>query len=163
MSDIDEVIAFYRAQLDEVEQAARALAEFPTPWAVDIAVIAGRGGRLAVISDGSEGKVLCDFHKGDRPLAEHIARQDPARVLRRVASGRALIRMYEEAVERIEMLAGHGNPAKGSTVAAESYANAIRLEAAVWDDHEDWKPGWRTGWMDEVLGEPLPYRAENET
>lgn len=198
MGDIGEVIAFYRARLDEDEQWALAaskpyrfadgdpqvpLSGVHWEWVVgenwepadidpmlseDVAE-PGRICNLATVERWQSERWMMrntyadSIVEMDSAAAGHIVRHDPARTLRRVASGRALIKMYEEAVERIEMLAGYGNPAKGSTVAAESYANSIRLEAAVWDDHTDWKPGWRTGWMDEVLAEPLPHPEQSET
>jgi hypothetical protein len=152
VTDINEVIAFYRARLDEYEQVARG--------------VTGSGRWSAYIEGGDDGWAIEDAEKGDpgaivgdEAMTQHIALHDPARVLKKVAAGRGLIRLYWQACDQIEMLAGYGAAADGSKVAAESYANTILVNAAVWDDHEDWVASWRPGWMDESwsAAKPLPH------
>jgi hypothetical protein len=71
------------------------------------------------------------FHfTGDRMLAETEAK-------------RATIRMYEDALDFVAMMADHGREASHHVVAAESYLNVIRLWAAVHDNHPDYLPEWK--------------------
>jgi hypothetical protein len=156
VTDIDAVIAFYRARLDEDVQAARyAIEEMGDDrWQQ-------RGPEIVTVTDRERDvAALCDVD-----CIRHIVRHDPARVLKKVTAGRGLIRLYEEACERIDYLTAQGWEAKGSKVAAESYANAILVNAAQWDDHQDWHAAWRPGWMDEswFAAEPLPHPERSET
>lgn len=200
MTDIDDVIAFYRARLDEGEQWALAASKpyryadgnppvppqgvrwtwvvgenwepvTPDPVLDEFVAEPGESCNLATVekwpSDRWEMRnayANCIVEM-DSAAAGHIVRHDPARVLKKVAAGRALIRLYEQSLEMVAMFQGHGMDGKGYEIAVESYANAIRLEASVWDDHEDWDPAWRRGWMDEILSavEPLPHPERSET
>lgn len=154
MTVIDEVIEFYRARLAEDEQIAKAATR--GPWSYEVFrrsdvksewVLSGTSDPYGVVM-GDVGIGWMAGIKGPDP--DHIVRHNPARTLKKVAAGRRLIRLYEETCERIDHYVTLGNDAKGSKVAAESYANAILVNASEWDDHEGWKASWQPGWMDEA-------------
>jgi hypothetical protein len=75
-------------------------------------------------------------------VAAHIARYDPARVLRRIEAGRRILARYEDCLARME------DPAYPNAVArdqAREYEDFVLPNlAAEWDDHaghrEEWKP-----------------------
>jgi uncharacterized protein DUF6221 len=97
---MDDLIAFLRARLDELEDAARC-APGPDWWEDDKPIrwgddtppeIACGKGRVAVI----------DIEKPT--AAAHIVLNDPARVLRDVASNRKPITRYVAAIEDLHRL-----------------------------------------------------------
>jgi hypothetical protein len=142
---IDEVIEFYRARLAETGRTARqALTDPDNDRGQGVRIM---DGELAIMPSAMSGG-----------LTVHFVRHDPARALKKVTAGRQLIRLYEDACERIDYLTARGWEAKGSKVAAESYANAILVNATEWDDHQDWDAAWRPGWMDE----PLPQEVSEK-
>jgi Family of unknown function (DUF6221) len=118
---MSELVAFCNARLDEDEAAARAAAS--GPW------MPRRGPNAARV--------------------EHIARHDPARVLREVAANRAILEYYVEPpngfrtgnAEVISSAEGGSGRAAGVLTVIE----AIVLDlAAVWSDHPDYDSAWGT-------------------
>jgi Family of unknown function (DUF6221) len=76
--------------------------------------------------------------------AEHIARHDPARVLREVAANRAIVEFYVEPpsgfrTRNTEVLSG-AEGASGRAPRVLTVLEAIVLDlAAVWSDHPDYE------------------------
>lgn len=64
-------------------------------------------------------------------IDQHIALNDPARVLREVAAGRAILEDYEDPV--------HCSPDPLYFIALEQ---ALCHLAAIWSDHPDYDRGW---------------------
>lgn len=120
------LVEFLRARLDEDEALAREAP--PGPWYIGNAVDPTQpctvhtfpGVRL--VADGLNWLV-----------AEHIARQNPARVLAEVAVKRELIRVWEA----VRDVTGTGSLAEGTA------ARAIQLHAAVYADHPDYEERWK--------------------
>lgn len=134
---MSDLIDFLRAQLDEDERDARAAYLPNFKWYVE-----DRAVQLAPIQDcdcGADAWLPANT-KAD---AYHISRHDPARVLREVEAKRETIRLYEDTLETIEMLKSHGQKSDAHAVAAESYLNVIRRDAAVYADHPDYNEAWR--------------------
>jgi hypothetical protein len=147
---------FIRARLNEDEVAARAAT--PGPWRHDpgkewigdpkLLEMARRGVQTFAgeefVGAGARPEVACiaATGPGDDPQsmadAAHIARHDPARVLREVAALRALVDM----AERYAADPAHDDPdyANGREAAGE---DAVRHVAAIWSDHEDYDPAWK--------------------
>lgn len=73
---------------------------------------------------------------------------------------RQTVALYEQAVEQAEALRGQlgSEYGTGSEIAAESYLTVIRLHAARWSAHPDYRPEFRCGWMDTL--EPDRRRPE---
>jgi hypothetical protein len=73
-------------------------------------------------------------------VATHIARHDPARVLRKVAGKRAIIMRYERACTIpepcVSFTAGQDDGYR------QACDDAIRNLAAVYSDHADYRPEW---------------------
>ncbi|HEX5205923.1 MAG TPA: DUF6221 family protein [Actinoplanes sp.] len=140
------LVAFYRARLDADEAVARDATA--GPWTTRNL---GRHDGSAIVTDTGErtplglpvGQTLGSMH-GPRGAADgsHIARHDPARVLAEVAAKRETIRMWEEAVDFVEIAKSHGREATHYEVAAESYLNVIRRDAAVHREHPEYDPSW---------------------
>jgi len=145
------LVEFLTARLDEDEQVAR--------WAIQYSGLRDRG--LAesweVVRTGEEGRSLLiqtryealrskpvtEFYDAafHRPLADHIARHDPARVLREVEAKRRLVERYERAVSQSASVSqyirgqDHGYE--------EACRDALHDAAAVYSDHPDYREEWR--------------------
>lgn len=65
---------------------------------------------------------------------KHAARHDPARVLRQVAAMRAIVEMFESAMEGAKMLPDHKFPG--------ALHHVLRHIASTWSDHPDYDPNW---------------------
>jgi hypothetical protein len=85
----DDLITWLRAQLDDDERVATDRARLAGDvWtAVEVAP-----GRWEVVGAGGRGTVAQGLPQWE---AEHIARHDPARVLRRVAADRRILDLHE--------------------------------------------------------------------
>ena len=83
-------------------------------------------------------------HTWDRE-GEHITRHDPARVLRDVHAGRALLRMYEGAITAREHAQQYAEPYQRSRATAFMHAlqAAVQFRALPYADHPDYRETWR--------------------
>jgi hypothetical protein len=72
------------------------------------------------------------------PIIQHVARHDPARVLREVAAGRRMISEYERWQK--EALATDD---PGAALFALGWHGAILAKAAVYSDHPDYQQEWK--------------------
>ncbi|MET8773362.1 DUF6221 family protein [Streptomyces sp. NPDC004658] len=121
---MDDLITFLRARLDEDEQTARA-AHAPN-WSTD-----GRRGLHYGVEDGWMADALTT---GD---ADHIARHDPARVLREVEAKRMI-------VERFADLSGEDwKPSAPRVVRLQELRDSVRCLAVAYADHPDYRDDWR--------------------
>lgn len=108
---MDDLVQWLRAQLDEDERTARAATPGPWEWRHEY------GEPWQPVADGwldysgehisAPGDRATLFGPGMTPHADavHIARHDPARVLREIDAKRQVITKYTAAVERMEELA----------------------------------------------------------
>jgi hypothetical protein len=103
---------FYAARLDEDEAVAAMADGRPEFDGTGIVIQRNQGGNRSVVMPSH--------------VATHIARHDPARVLREVEAGRKLLRLYQEAAEVAE------------PVVVEVIGGIICDRAAVYNDHEDY-------------------------
>lgn len=118
-----DLTTFLRARLDEDEQTARA-AHRPN-WSTD-----GRRGLHYGVEDGWMADALTTAD------ADHIARHDPARVLREVEAKRRVLRAHEKWCEgRCE-----AKYPDGGFDAAHYWS--IKSLAAVYADHPDYRQEW---------------------
>lgn len=118
-------IAFIEARLAADEQTAKA------------AIGAGERGEWTADGCCVEGDIhIYDEGGHDERQAEHIARHDPARVLREVEAKRQLLEMYREAKVYYD--------ANRSAPAGEAHGlwTAVRLLALAWADHPDYRAEW---------------------
>jgi hypothetical protein len=107
----DDLVAFITARLDEDERCARG---------------AERN------SVGAEWTAV-DLQSGyDARMDEHIARHDPARVLREVAAKRRILAAAAEYSPELE----HGDNGEWA------FDLVVRELAAAWSDHPDYRAEW---------------------
>lgn len=140
MGDPAVIVAFVTARLDEDVTSARAAA-----------VYHGKRWHAGDTIDPSEGTVSIFDEDGANVLAmwvlpgdaAHIARHDPARVLREIEAKRAVLAWYADAVDASEVFREKLGTGTHMAVAAESYLNVIRGYAAAWSDHPDYQEGWK--------------------
>jgi len=143
---MDDLAAFLKARLAEDEAVARAVT-VPHEWHT------GPGDD----PEWTDEELVCmwppEFHtpyEKDKhwrgltvpgpALAAHIARHDPARVLREVEAKRRIVDAYAEVVEFYQP-----DPAEWHEVAdghAAALHDAVRALAAVYADHPDYRPEW---------------------
>ncbi len=140
MSDLAEFLA---ARLDEEEAAAREAADGDSgAWFM--------GNKWNIYRTEDEARSDEDY-QGDehklvaygnvKPQSAHIARHHPARVLREVAAMRAIIGDEDDG---LALYAVHerGVWPEELTRAADQI---LRLLAAIWSDHPDYRPEWASG------------------
>lgn len=148
MSDTDALIAFLRARLDEDEAAAHAATAGPwwynpgKQWLgpeaferYDLAKgeeFVGYGGpspfvdAVAATGPANNPQSMAD--------AAHIARHDPARVLREVEAKRRLLYQFEH----------RGNSVRATVTPSTGgvWDDLLRMLAAVYADHDDYRQEW---------------------
>ena len=134
---MDDLIAFLNARFDEDEAAAQAAAR-------DTERFAGRANWSAafgtIVTDAEDpGWAICDLAPfvDDECLARHIARHDPARVLREVAAKRAILAEYERVAGSAQ--AYPNNATITSLGAAQTVVKAL---GTVYSDHPDYRGEW---------------------
>ncbi|MFE1521553.1 DUF6221 family protein [[Kitasatospora] papulosa] len=116
---------FLRDRLAEDEQAARA-AHAPN-WSTD-----GRTGLHYGVEDGWMTDALTTAD------ADHIARHDPARVLREVEAKRQLVDKYAQVADN-----DIDEPYEYAYGWANGLGRAVRLLALPYTDHPDYQDTWK--------------------
>jgi hypothetical protein len=125
-----DLAAFISARLDEDEAAAGAGARrVGMPWRAEPQL--GTPGGLVIDDLGLVGST------GGRYAAEHIARHDPARVLREVAAKRKILDHHKP-------VRHEGRTMCHSCLGAEISWPCQTLQhlAVIWADHPDYDPDW---------------------
>lgn len=145
MAVTDDLAAFLKARLDEDEQAARAAT--PSQWEV----ARERNHWFVLVTDTEHVRGVAaggdydpnatytniePLHRGD---AEHIARHDPARVLRDVEAKELMVDEYEYWLAKV--VAGEDYPALADRF--EVARGMVRLLALPWEEHPNWREEWR--------------------
>jgi hypothetical protein len=156
----DDIAAFASARLDEVEAVAKAATEAagqwfePGPGAGEWSV---RNNRAIV--ECPTGIIAFDEGCPTDAQAAHIARHDPARALREVEAGRAILRMHRPTPPHPEFgftypaaarFCGYCGPGDNWQAEQEPdhYPDAlwpcrhVRILAAIDSDHPDYRPEW---------------------
>ena len=132
---------FVGARLDEDEAAAKAAT--PSPW---LHMHLGSEGCQVIRRQTSrEGRpwrlrFTSSDWSVDHANAEHVTRHDPARVLREVEAGRALLRRHEED-RHVPGQCSNCFDAFGQHLAWP--CPTIRIIAAVYSDNPDYDEAWR--------------------
>ncbi|MFJ9214213.1 DUF6221 family protein [Streptomyces sp. NPDC102264] len=133
-----DLVAFVRARLDEDEQTARAATAGPwTTMGQRVLDSSPPSDRLGIGMAVGHAAASADYNE----TAVHIARQDPAATLRRIARDRAILNAYEEVADMDTDDAKH-EYAYGRAV---GLGYAVRQMAAEHDGHPDYKPSWNSG------------------
>jgi hypothetical protein len=142
---MDELTAFVKARLDE-DEAAASRNDFEH-WQQDAPA-------TGLVLVGLESLIECHI----AGLAEHIARHDPARVLREVEAKRKRLALYLDAKEALAAALKNAPPDSPAT--AHSYVRerinvnqasgrftaletSVRLDAMAWSDHPDYRQEWK--------------------
>lgn len=142
---VSDLVEFLRARIDEDEAKARG-ATSPGSWTIgnveepffaDVRYMPAdgdppwAGGAPLWVTSDSCGSPACSLAD-----AEHIARHDPARVLREAEAKRQLIERYEENIKVRPNDEHHVGIAVGLLF-------ALYLAAQAYADHPDYDPAWR--------------------
>lgn len=131
---MDDLVQFLRARYDEDEAAALSWPEGQRDWETSggrqLSYASGVGEQVSAISvSGPLGWERIYVKRDVDGIAEHIARQSPARVLADVGAKRAIIRQWEY----WEAAGSKSGP----------WAKACRLLALPYADHPDYREEWR--------------------
>jgi len=136
-------VAFLRARLDEDEGAAKLATKGPWTASGDgyVLGVAGRPGDAqvpAVVSAQTQ-----QWNSG------HIARHDPARVLREVRAKRRILFLLEAAQKKADAMPGDGSLEHAVTKTTVTFLLTVaQTMATAYDDHPGydraWDPGWET-------------------
>ena len=143
MTAMDELTGFITARLDEDEAVAKAAAGDGPEWTVrshpaDSAMIRDNEGLVLIYDEGTP---------TDKEAA-HIARHDPARVLREVEAKRAIATMHqpydcmEPKGQRCHRCASDKAYKSGAAIHEAWPCPTLRALAAAWSDHPDYRPEW---------------------
>jgi uncharacterized protein DUF6221 len=131
---MNSLASFLAARLDEDEAAARACGYDGTlDWSA-----APEGHHEGRVTDDGGSVVVYDEGSPTFLQAQHIARHDPARVLREVAAGRAILARYGEPLAGL----GLGEQLQLSQEKQGLYFAVCAL-AAVYSGHPDYRQGWK--------------------
>ena len=151
MSDLAD---FLRARYGEDEAAARAAASVAGPdwtWRTDVTL----NDETTDYVTTPDGVVLMDTMGGIEDNAPHVARHDPARVLRETGTRRHRLARYlaQAGYGLPEGVADGRDPYEKECDAAVKDALKIEVleDAAIWRDHPDYDPAWAPDAY-EVLG-----------
>ncbi|MGH3222260.1 MAG: DUF6221 family protein [Streptosporangiaceae bacterium] len=126
------IAEFLAARLDEDEAAAKAC-QAPSPWKA-----ADQEWDHWIITDATGDVVIYDEGTPSLEEAAHIARHDPARVLRDVAADRKLLAAYAHALTADFGITGEPYDAGW----AEALELAVKIRAARFGDHPDYQKQW---------------------
>lgn len=164
MTDAEAIVAFWNARLDEDGATAKAAAEASAAaWRAEPNV--GEDWWAVMYTGPSTIRPYDEF---DYPVAErvdradvaHIARHDPARVLREIEAKRAILAMHHRLTPHPEY--GFTYPAAGKFCGycgpgdnwqaeqePDHYPFAlwpcrhVRILTAIWSDHPDYREQWK--------------------
>lgn len=138
---MDDLIAFLRARLDEDEQWASTASEYASEhWRVD------DDEETLLLYDPMPEEPGMGKTLGGRVVA-HIARHDPARVLREVQAKRAVIAECAWWHDRVNAREKHPMPCLADRF--EVAMSVLRALATAYNDHPDYRENWRP--MSDVL------------
>lgn len=156
--NVDDLIAFLNARLDEDESGAKALAS--KPWKAEPVVYGrpedgwGEPNTWEIETVDGQTIVHHQTHEGggiyEEEVAAHIARHDPARVLREVAAKRAILAVHVPERRRVWIQNEDGGTNFGDLVCVTCYrpqvnegtnpwwpCTTVRILAAVYADYRD--------------------------
>jgi hypothetical protein len=126
---VNDLVEFLRARLDGMERALDEYREHRE-----------RGDHVNYEGADPAGHDEYDSCARCIATAEAIPYRDVAFGLADVDAQREVIRLYKDTLATIAMFKEHGREATHHEVAAESYLNVIRLQAAVHKTHPDYRP-----------------------
>ncbi|MFI6759376.1 DUF6221 family protein [Micromonospora sp. NPDC050417] len=134
---MDELITWFRAVLDRIEYVAQRAGAYNPTWTYDRET-------FTVSSDGPGGYVIAARKdRGHEPLndvdGEHIALNDPAVVLARVAADRRILDLVDKA--RAWTQGSAGATAGYAAAITEDTVRLLALPYAGWPGYrEEWRP-----------------------
>ncbi|MFF8910178.1 DUF6221 family protein [Streptomyces olivaceoviridis] len=136
---MDDLVQWLRAQLDEDERIARAAT--PGPWEQD------EPERCDFLRSGDGYVVDCGGSRAPRENAQHVARHDPARVLREIDAKRQLLDEHKpdrpKGRPNMERHCLTCTTAQAwDETAREANCLTLQLLALPYED----RPGYREGW-----------------
>ncbi|MEU9888659.1 DUF6221 family protein [Sphaerisporangium sp. NPDC051011] len=142
---------FLRARLDQDEQLARRASEHASAeWLVnehnDVVLWWPPDPDEAENERRLGHSVTADSWRGadvDRGMAPHIARHDPARVLREVEAKRKLLGHYEDAVVSLANAGPNGEVHDLMTGAVNTLRAVLIDHVQIYADHPDYREEWR--------------------
>lgn len=144
MTEQQTLVEFLAARLDEDEAAARAATA--GPWHDDGGCISSAGYQITDYGayTRADGEAEEWEERQQHADSAHIARHDPARVLREVAAKRAIIELADEA-SGLDQSVDLDRRVGTRDMEEEPFVGDLILRqlAAVYSDHEAYRDEWR--------------------
>ncbi|MFD3741603.1 DUF6221 family protein [Streptomyces sp. NPDC058629] len=141
---MDDLVQFLRDRLTDDEQTARAATwdEWDSAhWTAHRR--AQYDGRWVIVDHAEEGVTELTPHAADDAgVAQHIARHDPARVLRDVEAQRQIMQVHN-ARDNWGTCVGCPRDAEGSMNVGIDECPILRALALPYADHPDYQDAWR--------------------
>lgn len=141
---MDDLVAFLRARLDEDAEAAREAADGDSgDWFVGDKWNVYRAEDEAPHGDVEENRLV--VYGNVLVQSAHIARHDPARVLREVEAKRELLDEHGDVNDGScgTCVDGQwGYPTHGGSIPQNYPCKTLRLLALPYADHPDYRPEW---------------------
>ena len=153
---MNDLVEFLKARLDQDEAVARAAT--PGPWRADLSPVTVMSQEMqspwAIQSEAEQyphGRVAAPGYEGGgvrkKADADHIARHDPARVLRQVEAGRWVLARHKLdpdgrwASPGQELCAGCGCDWQGGIMPVDECPE-LRNLASIYQDASGWQERW---------------------
>jgi len=138
---MDDLVQWFGEQLDDDERIARAAAHGEAgEWTNGGSYPVSVAGDLPEGADAFERAVAFDEGSPSEEQAAHIARHDPARVLRDIAADRKLLALFVEVGAREVDLDDAFEYAHGWV---NALGMAVRLRASAFSERRGYREEWR--------------------
>lgn len=136
-----DIVEFLTARLDEDEVAAKAAT--PGPWKTDDPLMSDHVGSVVLKDYVASCSVRSGYRENSIQDAAHIARHDPARVLREVAARRRVMERHTAGWKKTGACLGcnYGPQEDEFTEDIEKCPELCDM-ASVYDEHPDYKQSW---------------------
>ena len=145
------IVEFLEVRIADDEAVAQDAGARAMEWRSSNGSVAGGG--KPYVDDWSEdepltqydGEVTIVYDEGwpEDLEAEHIARQDPARILREVAAKRSILRQARDVEGYYRHMQGNGLPASKAVGHVDALGLTLKYLASTYSDHPDFNEEWR--------------------
>ncbi|MEV4179924.1 DUF6221 family protein [Streptosporangium canum] len=141
---MSDLITFLRARLNEDEQVARAAAE--APWESTVPGMVHVSAAAIAKNPNAWGKLGYVAQADNEAYRDHIARHDPARVLREVEAKRQILDEHAAVADPYSPTGSVCKTCNDGGLPVEpacSPCRTLRLLALPYADHDDYEEDWR--------------------
>lgn len=149
---MDDIVAFIEARLGEDEAVAAAAFNSQSMWQNNSKTWEAHDTGNVYLPSDPHPFVVGSWDSDLHEIGIHIARHDPARVLRQVAAMRKIVERYELLSKRLDQFrrqALNGTFSERDRfrrhttgIRCNEARKTVKAFASVWSDHEDYREEW---------------------